>query len=516
MENKIRILHVDDNQFDRTLIRDALLVEHDRFEILEADNREKFEQHLAGQDFDLVLSDFNILGFDGLQVLQLVKEKYPDMPVIIVTGTGSEEIAIQAMKMGADDYVIKTVKHIRGLVSAIEMVLENKKNRDELRESEKRYHSLFENMVEGFAYCKMLYEKGQPQDFIYLEVNQSFETLTGLRNVTWRKVSEVIPGVRNADPDLFEAFSRVALTGTPERFEFFVKALKMWFDISVYSPEKEYFVAVFDVITERKLAEESMKNYGLHLEETVKQRTIDLEAAKERAESADRLKSAFLSTTSHELRTPLNSIIGFSGILLRETIGPLNEEQKKQLGIVQSNGRRLLSLINDILDLSKIEAEVMTVNNESFDIQKDIDEILTMVDQSAKSKGLTLRFNKTPGLTEIISDKQRVHQVLLNLVNNAIKFTEHGSVSIECFENNNSINVEVIDTGIGIREENLSKIFNPFIQIDNDYNRKLEGTGLGLSISKKLIELLHGTINVKSEFGIGSTFTITLPVKNNK
>lgn len=152
MKTKVRILHIDDNIHDRKLVKDALQKEHDEFEVVEADNREKFEQHLAEGDFDLVLSDFNILGFDGLQVLQVVKDKNPDIPVIIATGTGSEEVAIQAMKMGASDYIIKSVSHIRGLAPTIKIVLENKKAQDErkkalidLNESEKKYRSIYEN-----------------------------------------------------------------------------------------------------------------------------------------------------------------------------------------------------------------------------------------------------------------------------------------------------------------------------------------------------------------------------------
>ncbi len=152
MAKKIRILHVDDNHYDRQLVKDAIQKEHDEFEVVEADSRKSFEKCLSEGDFDLVLSDFNILGFDGLQVLQVVKEKYPDLPVIIVTGTGSEEIAIQAMKMGAADYVIKSVHHIQGLVPTIQLVLghkkiqvENKRTQIALKESEELYRSIYEN-----------------------------------------------------------------------------------------------------------------------------------------------------------------------------------------------------------------------------------------------------------------------------------------------------------------------------------------------------------------------------------
>ena len=135
-----------------------------------------------------------------------------------------------------------------------------------LRQSEARYHALFDNMVEGFAYCRMLFEDGRPKDFIYLEVNKAFQTLTGLQNVVGQKVSEVIPGIRESDPGLLDRYGRVARTGQPEQFEIYVEALKMWFSISLYCPEKEHFVAVFDVITERKRVETRLRLQSSALE----------------------------------------------------------------------------------------------------------------------------------------------------------------------------------------------------------------------------------------------------------
>ena len=158
-------------------------------------------------------------------------------------------------------------------------VAERERTAEALRESEERYRGLFENMQEGFAYCRMIHENGEAKDFVYLSVNQAFETLTGLKNVVGKRVTEVIPGIRETDARLFELFSRVSLTGHPEKIEIFVDAMKMWFAVSVYSSERENFVAVFDVITERKQAEEGLGKYRDHLEELVKKRTLELEGA---------------------------------------------------------------------------------------------------------------------------------------------------------------------------------------------------------------------------------------------
>ncbi|MBI2417764.1 MAG: PAS domain S-box protein [Ignavibacteriales bacterium] len=265
-------------------------------------------------------------------------------------------------------------------------------------------------------------------------------------------------------------------------------------------------------ITERKIAEEELKLYRDHLEILVKQRTAELELEKEHAESADRLKSAFLATMSHELRTPLNSIIGFTGILMQERPGPLNTEQKKQLGMAQNSARHLLSLINDVLDISKIEAGQFKVYFEIFFLPDVITKVVENVKPLAQKKNLAVEVHIADEVGSIKSDKLRVKQILINLLNNAIKFTEKGFVRIEVESKDHIVVIKVIDTGIGIEKEQLEQLFRPFIQIDTGLTRKHEGTGLGLSICKKLLFLLDGKIEVESEYGAGSTFIVTLPV----
>ncbi len=266
-------------------------------------------------------------------------------------------------------------------------------------------------------------------------------------------------------------------------------------------------------VTERKRSEAELARHREGMEEMIAERTVELAEAKARAELSDRLKSVFLATMSHELRTPLNSIIGFSGILQQELAGPLNAEQKKQLGMVRDSSRHLLDLINDVLDLSKIEAGQLPVATETFDLRGVIEKVSQAMRPLAENRGLTLDVQIAPAVAEITSDRRRVEQILLNLLGNAIKFTELGGVRIESRLQEGAVLVRVADTGIGIKESDLDSLFKPFRQIDMNDDRRRGGTGLGLSICRKLVELLGGEIRVESEYGKGSLFSVTLPTK---
>jgi signal transduction histidine kinase len=232
----------------------------------------------------------------------------------------------------------------------------------------------------------------------------------------------------------------------------------------------------------------------------------------EKAKDADQIKSAFLATMSHELRTPLNSIIGFTGILLQELAGDLNAEQKKQLSMVQNSSRHLLSLINDVLDISKIEAGQLVLAFDSFDLAKSIDKVVKIMHPLAEKKGLDIGVTIEGGVSAIYGDQRHVEQILLNLISNSVKFTEHGQIKLSCLVRSGICTLSVADTGIGMQQEEIGRLFLPFSQIDTGLTRKYEGTGLGLSICKKLIELMKGTISVESEYGKGSTFRIVFPV----
>jgi PAS domain S-box-containing protein len=255
-----------------------------------------------------------------------------------------------------------------------------------------------------------------------------------------------------------------------------------------------------------------LETYSKELEKRVAQRTEELKAALHQAEEADRLKSIFLATMSHELRTPLNSIIGFTGVLLQGLAGPLNAEQTKQLGMTRESGCHLLALINDVLDISKIEAGQLEVAHSSFEMRAAIENALRSVTPQAQKKGLALSAAIGSNVGVVVSDQRRVEQILLNLLSNAIKFSEQGEVTLECQPQKGWLEISVRDTGIGIHPEDLGKLFEPFHQLETGLNRRHEGTGLGLAICKNLVNLLGGQIRCESEWGTGSKFTFTLPL----
>jgi signal transduction histidine kinase len=241
----------------------------------------------------------------------------------------------------------------------------------------------------------------------------------------------------------------------------------------------------------------------------------EIEDKSHQIEAASKHKSQFLANMSHELRTPLNAILGYTELILDSIYGEAPEKMRSVLERVQANGRHLLGLINDVLDLSKIEAGQLTLSLSEYSIAELVQNVYVAVEPLASQKNLTLTTDVPKGLPIGYGDERRLAQVLLNLVGNAIKFTETGEVAITASQTNGSFNVAVRDIGPGIDPANQAKIFEEFQQVDNTSTRQKGGSGLGLAISKRIIEMHGGRIIVDSALGKGATFTIKLPVKTD-
>jgi signal transduction histidine kinase len=241
---------------------------------------------------------------------------------------------------------------------------------------------------------------------------------------------------------------------------------------------------------------------------------LEIEEKGQQLEVANRHKSEFLANMSHELRTPLNAIIGFSEVLLERMFGEVNDKQEEYLQDIFSSGKHLLSLINDILDLSKVEAGRMELELTKFSLPMAIDNALTLVRTRAENHGITLEMNVDERLGDFVGDERKIKQILVNLLSNAVKFTpEGGRVGVHAVPANGNVEISVSDTGIGIPQDDQALIFEEFRQAGTDHAGKREGTGLGLTLTRKFVELQGGSLGVKSEVGRGSTFTFTLPVR---
>jgi PAS domain S-box-containing protein len=266
--------------------------------------------------------------------------------------------------------------------------------------------------------------------------------------------------------------------------------------------EDTLVMAAIRDISERKLQQEEIRLKNLELEEQNR-----------RVQEATRLKSEFLANMSHELRTPLNGIIGFSEFLIDEKPGALNAKQREYLGDILNSGKHLLQLINDVLDLAKVEAGKMEILPEIFSVKQAIDEVCSVIMPTASKKQITINLSIEAQVKTVMLDQAKFKQILYNLLSNAIKFTHaDGKVEINVTGEDGGLKMQITDSGIGIKQEDYHRLFKEFEQLDSSMARLYEGTGLGLALTKKIVDLQNGSISVDSEFGKGSTFTVRLPL----
>lgn len=275
------------------------------------------------------------------------------------------------------------------------------------------------------------------------------------------------------------------------------------------------FNRMADSLFERDL---ELKKMNETLEEKVRQRTAELNRANEVLKEqyrdileAEKVKAEFLANMSHELRTPLNGIIGFAKVIMQGIDGPVNERQAADLEIIHRSGQHLLEMINDVLDISKIESGKMELNREIFSLKEVISDTVSTQRRFAEEKGIILSEKISPEVGNIHADKLRIRQILLNLLSNAVKFTESGTVTVRAGIEDGEVEISVSDTGIGIRKEDIPKVFEQFKQIDSTSTRKHGGSGLGMAITKDLVEMHGGRIWLESEYKEGTTFYVRLP-----
>ena len=363
-------------------------------------------------------------------------------------------------------------------------------------ENERKYCTIFRNSLNGFALYKIITdESGSPTDYIFLDVNPAFEKMTGLQGVDiiGKRVTDVFPGIEVTD--FLEICGKVALEMEPVRFTRYSESLKKHFDISAFPSQKDQFAVTFTDITEIKEAEKAL------IEE------------KKIAEEGNRAKSEFFAGISHELRTPLNSIIGFSELMLTRENGDLTPKQERFILNILNSGKNLLELINDILDLSKMESGKMPIYYENFSVAYEVNETKLSVYPLALKKNITIETRVDPGIGNVWADHGKFKQILLNLLSNAIKFTPSGgAVTVTGWIKDDELIVAVQDNGIGIAESEQQKLFKSFVQLRSHGERLEGGTGLGLALVKEFVQMQGGRVWVESEVGKGSTFTFTLPL----
>jgi hypothetical protein len=249
------------------------------------------------------------------------------------------------------------------------------------------------------------------------------------------------------------------------------------------------------------------------LEERIKNEE-DLRIAKEKAEESDRLKSAFLANVSHEIRTPMNGILGFSALLSESELS--GEEQQEYISIIQKSGARMLNIINEVIDISKIESGQMEINIQETNVNKQIEYIYNLFKPEAESKKIVLNYKLLENDATIKTDREKLYAILTNLVKNAIKFTDKGYIEIGVMSRLSELEFWIKDTGIGIHIDRQKAVFERFVQADVSDIQARQGAGLGLSITKAYVEMLGGRIWVESEYGNGATFYFTLPSSANE
>lgn len=406
----------------------------------------------------------------------------------------------------------------RTLYGELEDDIKRRESAEEaLRRSEARFSVAFHSIPDALLITVL------PEGTI-LEVNEGFEQMTG-----WS--AEEVAGISTvelevwADPEVRDrVIQTLSRDGRVRELEAAFRRKSGEEFIGVISAEtmkvqeQDCVLSIIHDVTARKRAEAEILRLNADLEERVRERTERLTErnrqlleANARLDEATRAKSRFLASMSHELRTPLNSVIGFSGMLSQGLVGELAPEQKRQIEMINASGVHLLELVDEVLDLSAIESGETKVDLVPVPVEELLRSAAQSVVPMAQRRGLSVSVQVDPAVEVVVSDRMRLKQVLLNLLGNSIKFTDEGSVSVRAERDAEDLVITVADTGRGIPEAELERVFDDFYQVERTGDAKAAGAGLGLAVSRRLVEMLGGTLSVESELGAGSSFVVRLP-----
>jgi PAS domain S-box-containing protein len=527
MNAAIRLLHLEDDPLDAERLRLRLQADHPACEIVWVRGKEDFESSLQAQAFDVVICNYELPGYSGLQALRHVREQQPELPVIISSsGLRSEEDAVECMKAGATDYVLKQRPWRLG--AQVRRALIEKEERAALRRAEEDLRALNAELEERVRSRTAELETANSflnsviqhiphmvivknvSDLTFVRVNRSFERVSGFseQDVLGKTAYDI--AARKEEADYFTASDKqvlalgqeldipAAMRHTREGELRFLHLKKI--PIRDDAGQPRYVLTIAEDVTEKTKKEREVER----LNEALAQRTTEVEAA-------NRAKSTFLATMSHEIRTPMNGMLGMLELL---SLTDLDAEQRETLGLVRASSKSLLRIIDDILDFSKIEAGKLDIRPEVVSIRQVIEEVQSIYLGNASSKGLIVRRMVDPRISPALwADPVRLRQILNNFVSNAIKFTPAGSIEISAqwvgrADGQESLRFVVRDTGIGISQEDQQRLFQPFSQALGDRNSG--GAGLGLVISRQLAQMMGGTISLESEPGKGTTLILSL------